>query len=106
MLHGLNSLAQAGMRDVSETFQDQITIPNCAGLQPLRDIGADGDLTGPAAVVQAVPASHILRLVAEAAEDHRPTAAPLKAGDAHHHALQSGPWGILGEIFCHGTLLF
>ena len=57
------------------------------------------------AVMQAVPAIHILRLVAEAAEDHHPAAALLEARDAHHHMLQTSSRGILSEISCHGTLL-
>ena len=93
------------MRDVSEIFQNQIQVLNRAGLQPLRDIRTGADLTGSAAVMQAVPAIHILRLVAEAAEDHHPAAALLEARDAHHHMLQTSSRGILSEISCHGTLL-
>ena len=68
-------------------------------------IRTGADLTGSAAVMQAVPAIHILRLVAEAAEDHHPAAALLEARDAHHHMLQTSSRGILSEISCHGTLL-
>lgn len=105
VFHSLNPLVQAGMRDVSEIFQNQIQVLNRAGLQPLRDIRTGADLTGSAAVMQAVPAIHILRLVAEAAEDHHPAAALLEARDAHHHMLQTSSRGILSEISCHGTLL-
>ena len=74
-----------------------------AGGQPLCNIRADGNLAGFAAIVQAILAVYILWLVMEAAEAY-PTAATLETRDAHHHALQTGLGGILGEIFCHGSL--
>ena len=70
VFHSLNPLVQAGMRDVSEIFQNQIQVLNRAGLQPLRDIRTGADLTGSAAVMQAVPAIHILRLVADQLEGY------------------------------------
>ena len=69
----------------------------------LIDIGAGGNLTGFASIVQAILTVYILWFVMEAAEAY-PTAATLETGDAHHHALQTGLGGILGEIFCHGCL--
>lgn len=101
----LTTLWDSQLKDneARQTFYHKVL--NRAGLQPLRDIRTGADLTGSAAVMQAVPAIHILRLVAEAAEDHHPAAALLEARDAHHHMLQTSSRGILSEISCHGTLL-
>ena len=103
MRHGSNSLVQPQTEVPAQALQNQIMVFQSAGGQPLCNIRADGNLAGFAAIVQALLAVYILWLVMEADEAY-PTASTLETRDAHHHALQTGLGGILGEIFCHGCL--